>query len=149
MTEPVFRDEKAVQVQANGDTLWTLALAYVSGPAKVRITANAASKWKMGSEECGPGGVRDGLFDGMLPTAPRGALIGKLGGSDSDCPAFLRTSDTTAIPAMTGVFAVGTYCVLDVKATESGALFLTANNKVAAFKDHSGAIEVKVAVAVG
>jgi hypothetical protein len=150
MTEPIFRDEKIITVEAKGETLWTLALPYVSGPAKVRITAEATSRWNPGTKECGPGGLLEGLFDGMLPTAPRGALIGKLGGGDSDCPAFLRASDTTgAIGAMTGVFAVGSYCVLDVKAAEGGALFLTMNDKVSAFADHAGAIEVKVSVSVG
>ena len=149
MTEPLFRDEKTVQVKADCDSLWTLALPYISGPAKVRITADAASRWNPGTKECGPGGLREGLFDSMLPGAPRGALIGKLGGGDSDCPAFLRTTETTgAVPAMTGVFAVGSYCVLEVKAGEGGALFLTMNDSVSSFANHSGTLDVKVAVAV-
>jgi hypothetical protein len=150
MTEPIFRDDKTVQVHANGDTLWTLAIPYVFGPAKVRITADAASRWNPGTKECGPGGLREGLFDSMLPGAPRGALIGKLGGGDSDCPAFLRAGDTsTAMTAMSGVFAVGSYCVLEVEAGKGGALFLTMNDNVSSFTNHSGIIDVKVAVAVG
>ena len=149
MTEPIFRDEKTITVEAKGHSLWTVALPYISGPAKVRFTADVASRWKVGTEECGPGGLRKGLFDSMLPTAPLGALIGKLGGGDSDCPAFLRPEDaSTAIAAMTGVFAVGSYCVLDVKASDHGAVFLTVNDKVSGFAEHGGAIEVKVAVAV-
>lgn len=148
MTEPIFRDEKTVQVKAGGDTLWTLALPYVPGPAKVRITADAASRWNPGIKECGPGGLREGLFDSMLPTAPRGALIGKLGGGDSDCPAFPRPGDSTTITAMTGVFAVGSYCVLEVEAGKGGALFLTMNDSVSSFANHSGTLDVKVAVAV-
>jgi hypothetical protein len=149
MTEPVFNEETKVKVPAKSDTLWTLAIPYVAGPVKVLIRADSAAKWKCGSHECGPGGTLEGSVNMLLVTAPRGALIGKLGGSDSDCPAFAREADPPPTPATTPrVFSVGTYCIIDVKASESGPLFLTMNDGVADFKNHAGEIEVLTSTAI-
>lgn len=150
MTEPIFGDAIDVVVPAKAPTLWTLALPYVSGPVKIRVQANPAHSWKCGNESCGPGGLFSGSADALVPSAPNGALIAKLGGGDADCPPFLVQGATAvAAPAAAPkMFAIGSYCVFDIKAADSGPLFLTMNDKVSAFANHSGQLTVKVAIAI-
>jgi hypothetical protein len=42
------------------------------------------------------------------------------------------------------VFAVGSYCLISIGATEGGPLFLTMNDSPEAFAHHSGALYVLV-----
>jgi hypothetical protein len=58
----------------------------------------------------------------LLPSAPRGALIGRIGGSTAD-----QTVDTSTPPTRI-LFAVGRLCVLMVPASPVGALFLGIND---------------------
>ena|SRR5437867_10360351 len=148
MTNPSFGNEVKVTVNAGGATLWTLALPYVAGPIKLRITADRASKWKRGDTECGPGGSFEGTPDMLLPTSPRGALIAKIGGSDSDCPQFTTEGAAPVAATSLKLVGVGSCCVIDVKASDSGPLFLTMNDSVAGFKTHYGAIEASITFAV-
>src|SRR5439155_508406 len=77
--------------------LWHRVLDFVSGPRLLRFSlqdknsdgAGVPLKWRISAtEECGPDGFRDGADrkDFLLPAAPRGALIGKVGGSTADLP---------------------------------------------------------------
>jgi hypothetical protein len=149
ITQPCFIDARTIIVPARGETLWTLAVEYVAGPCKVRLKSAATGRWQCGTETCGPGGTLTGTYDALLASAPIGALIGKIGGSDSDCPPFPPPTPTgAAAPAgAPRVFAVGAFCVIDVKDTESGPLFLAMNNKVSAFKDHHGLLQVIIDIA--
>jgi hypothetical protein len=58
----------------------------------------------------------------LVASAPRGALIGRLGGSTAD-----QTLDANTAPSRI-LFAVGRYCVLMVPQSPAGALFLGVND---------------------
>ncbi len=47
------------------------------------------------------------------------------------------------------VFTVGTYCVVTLASSDSGALFLTMNDAPENFKDHSGELHVLIEEAPG
>jgi hypothetical protein len=67
----------------------------------------------------------DGINAALLGSAPRGALIGRIGGGTAD-----QTIDTPPVgtnPARI-LFAVGRFCVILVPAAPVGALFLGAND---------------------
>jgi hypothetical protein len=58
----------------------------------------------------------------LLVNAPRGALIGRIGGSTAD-----QSADSSATPSRI-IFAVGRFCVLAVPVAPVGALFLAVND---------------------
>jgi hypothetical protein len=58
----------------------------------------------------------------LVASAPRGALIGRIGGSTAD-----QTPDANTAPNRI-LFAVGRYCVLMVPQSPAGALFLGVND---------------------
>lgn len=149
MTEPTFVKRAEVNVEARGRTLWTLGLSYVVGPVRIQIKADPSAQWSLGSKTCGPSGSYDTEAQALLPSAPIGALIGKIGGGDADCPAPPTDQGGAGQqPAGVKVFAIGSYAVIDVKSGEAGALFLAMNDKLSAFTTHSGHLTVTVFVAV-
>jgi hypothetical protein len=154
-TVPIFHEETAVEVPANG-ALWTLALQYVAGPARIRIQVDPADdgkeqQWTCGTTDCGPGGMYTLSPTAIVPTAPIGALVAKVGGGQAECPGAPVAAGLApqVLPASSTVYAVGRYCVINVKAGDGGPLFLTMNDDVKAFVDHRGKLKVKVAIAVG
>ncbi len=58
----------------------------------------------------------------LLVSAPRGALIGRIGGSTAD-----QSVDASTNPSRI-IFAVGRFCVLAVPTAPVGALFLAVND---------------------
>jgi hypothetical protein len=114
--------------------LWTLVHPYVRGPAKLRIEAKGSWKY-CESGECGPDGSRQQNFSDqrLSASAPLGALIGKIGGSPADKPG------TNAF-----AFVAGTYTVVVLEDKTEGPLFLTMNDEVKHFDDHSGSVEVTI-----
>ena len=152
MTEPVFRDTKEVKVEAKSVSLWTLALNYVTGPVRIQmqVPVEDMTQWTYGSGKCGPGGTYDLSASAILPFAPIGALIAKVGGGDAECPGLPATSGAAPQTLPTSkLYAVGRYSVIEVKAGEGGPLFLTMNDDVKNFVNHGGVLTVKVAIAVG
>jgi hypothetical protein len=146
MITPSWRRVKWVKVPAKPDGPWSLAVDQITGPRLIRISvsnkdeqgAEVPTKWKPSSaEECGGNGMAKAAPDGLVPSAPYGALVGKLGGS---------SADLTETPATSGrkFFPVGTYCVLNVSATEGGPLYLTMNDKLGDFANHSGELMVLI-----
>lgn len=118
--------------------LWTVVVAYVEGPVKIKI--EAAGEWQfLPANSCGPDGhVVGGLIDGsLIPGAPVGALVAKVGGGTAEKPDSEKGV----------VFAVGRFCVLTLPEGTGGALFLTMNDRVAWFQQHSGELTVTVAEA--
>jgi len=118
--------------------IWTVAIEYVFGPIKFKISADGS--WSP-SEQCMSGPDGDG-FD-FEPTerflsriTPRGSLIAKVGGGTSD-----RSG---------AIVPVGHFSVLDLPdASTSGAgsegpLFLTMNDEPARFHWHSGHLIVDI-----
>jgi hypothetical protein len=133
-------------VEARGLTLWTIALRWLPGPAKVQFEVDAMTTWvPRDGERCGATGLYELDANALLPAAPIGALIGRIGGGNADGP----VTATSPAPAGTRQFAVGTFAVIDVKDTESGALFLTMNDTLAGFRQHSGHLRVRIDVAPG
>lgn len=76
----------------------------------------------------------------LLSTAPRGALIGKIGGSTADVPAATDAADPESHQRL---FAVGAFCVVEVGA-KGGPLFLTMNDDLGNFNRHHGILHVTV-----
>ena len=114
--------------------LWTLVHEYVKGPAKLRIQASGTWNYS-GSTSCGADGARKAGFaqDSLNASAPLGALIGKIGGSPADRP------DSRAF-----VFVAGSYAVVVFDDKVEGAFYLTMNDQISHFEEHSGSIKVKV-----
>jgi len=125
-------------VDAKPAALWTRVHDYVAGPVKLKISA--AGEWTTAPQTpCGPAGAHVAGFpsaNGLDERALRGALIGKVGGSASEKPA------TDAFTFVAGEFAI---VVLGDKV--EGALYLTMNDEVAAFKEHGGSVTVAIEVA--
>jgi hypothetical protein len=153
MTEPSWQKLITVKVAARPEGLWNMVFPYVSGPRLLRITvidndnngAIVSKKWKLeNTEECGPdGSLRDQQQQRLIATAPRGAMVGKVGGSTADLP------DTSA--AATGgpyggrkVFASGSCTVVVLSNTDSGPLFLTINDSPDRFCNHAGELWVLI-----
>jgi len=128
------------QIPARPDGLWTKVCDLVEGPLKLRLEAKG--EWEFSKKRCGPdGSVKEGLVtDALVPWAPVGALVGKVGGSTADKPDLARLG-------VFFVFAVGSYCVVILESTVRGALFLTMNDVMAGFDGHTGAIEVAISEA--
>jgi hypothetical protein len=137
MKTPVWNSLKptTADVPAKGPGLWTQICEYVEGP--VRLKVKATGKWKYrDGRECGPDGDISLGFsqDMLLPSAPRGALIAKIGGSTADKPD----------PAKQMVFAVGSECVVSLETTNKGGLFLTMNDEVSQFAGHDGSLAIEI-----
>jgi len=139
MTQPDWTKLTEVEVPAKPEGLWTLAYAFVEGPRKLRITVpDEAATWNWNATSaCGADGhPGEGYTSNHLcASAPTGALIGKVGGSTAEKPEAAR------------VFAVGRHCILTLKEKDKdagGPLYLTMNDTVNGFRDHSGCIKVLI-----
>jgi hypothetical protein len=149
---PFWSTLKLAKIAANPIGLWSLALEYVSGSQLLRFTVSslddqqrpAPTVWSpISGTDCGADGIRNTPpKSGFLSTsAAYGALIGKIGGSSADLP---DSSSGAAPYGNKRVFAVGSYCLISIGATEGGPLFLTMNDSPEAFAHHSGALYVLV-----
>jgi hypothetical protein len=138
------------KIQARGSDLWTLVQDYVAGPVKLRIEViDANALWQPATDQsCKAGGTGRNDVGALVPSAAIGALIGKVGGSTADCPpAVTQGTIPQPSPGSPKVFAVGMYAVIDIKADESGPFFLTMNDILSGFINHTGEMTVKIAVA--
>lgn len=113
--------------------LWTLARSRVAQPQILRITAEG--KWTpiAGLGPCGPDGFRRWPFSRdqlIVKNAPFGALIAKVGGSDSS----FETDNT---------FVIGSVAELALDKI-SGPLFFTINDVPGFYDDNSGEVEVTI-----
>jgi hypothetical protein len=115
--------------------LWTKALEFVTGPIKFKITASG--NWKFDGDEGGTCDANGSLTSHLDPKAcinehaPVGALIGKIGHS------------TASIDGVKS-FVVGSFCIVQLSANESGPLFLTINDAPSGFFDNEGKLQVEV-----
>jgi len=127
--------------------LWTRVTDFIPAGRKLKILVVDTPEWIYDAAKaaCAPDGAPlSADAAALLPQAVLGCLIGKVGGSSADV--------TTQVAALTGpianppifVFSVGTYCVVQVPTTISGALFLTMNDKTENFVKHSGSLQVQV-----
>jgi hypothetical protein len=139
MTQPNWQVLTGVphSVPAKPRGLWTRVCDYIEGPVKLKLEANG--EWAYSKKRCGPDGApQEGLVaDALVPSAPLGTLVGKIGGSSADKPDVSKGL----------VFAVGSYCVVSLDNTARGALFLTMNDVVSRFDEHDGEISVTISEA--
>jgi hypothetical protein len=153
MPEPTFTyilegaDPKVFEVPSSAASLWTQIGPYIAGPVKLKIeVVDPAAVWQYSTDHwCRAGGTTRNDAAALLPGAPIGALVGKLGGSTADCPPPPGPAGPSPMPAGNRTFAVGTFAVIEVKAEESGPLFLGMNDTLAGFAQHAGALKVKIA----
>ncbi|MBI4591574.1 MAG: hypothetical protein HY725_22340 [Candidatus Rokubacteria bacterium] len=133
--QPLAKDPYKVPAKPKG--LWTKVCDYVEGPVKLKLEADG--EWEYSKKRCGPDGApQEGLVtDTLVPSAPLGALVGKIGGSSADKPDVSKVL----------VFAVGSYCVVSLDNTARGALFLTMNDVVGRFDEHDGEVSVTISEA--
>jgi hypothetical protein len=137
MKQPDFErlDLKCNSVLARPDGLWTAVYGFIAGTIALRFKSKG--EWSYApNRKCGPDGVRSlGLpQDVMVPGAPIGALVAKIGGSSADKPDASKQT----------VFAVGSECVVVLDGKSSGTLFLTMNDEPTQFAGHDGAIQIEI-----
>lgn len=79
----------------------------------------------------------------LLPTALRGALIGKVGGSTAELP---DSSPAASSSTSSGrkVFVCGSHAIFELSGTDYGPLFLTMNDSPELFCEHSGELWVRI-----
>ncbi len=156
MTCPNWGLIDTVKVDAKPDGFWNRAVEFIPGPRLLRFrvvdkdkdgksvplkwTANDAGDSRV---EYGPNGAPSGdaKTSYLCPGAPLGALIGKLGGSSVDIP---DASQPLTPFGTKRVFAIGAYCIMTVAAGDSGPLYLTMNDVLQSFANHSGALHVEI-----
>lgn len=128
-------DPLTLKVPALAAGLWTPVLEFVESGIKVKIIASGTWEYLPGAK-CGPDGhALGGVFeDTLVPTAPVGALVGKIGGGTCEKP---DTSKTT-------VFGIGTFCVISIGPDASGPLFLAMNDRLAWSGRHSGELTIEI-----
>lgn len=137
MKKPAWRALKLAKdtLPAKSVALWTPVLDYIEGPTRLRF--KASGKWTYAEgRETGPEGDRNLGFpqDVLVPGAPLGALVGKVGGSSVEKP------DAAKQP----VFPIGTECVISLDEKVKGTLFLTMNDEPSQFDGHEGEIKVEI-----
>ena len=145
MPDPNWRllvEKKKVSAQPTG--AWTLILDSVAGYSRLKLEAEG--NWTYSTslkDHCGPDGDARSAFDVthyLLPKAPPGCLIGKLGGSSAGLDDGY-------------VFVVGSYCVVEPgsaergttnKIPDNGPLYLCINDRRDGMDDNNGEMTVNV-----
>jgi hypothetical protein len=138
--EPLMRwseVEKDIVVEAKPAGVWTWAVDYVKGPALILIEAAGTWTYARGAT-CGPDGDLNAVLSAqhaMLPSAPIGALLVKIGGSTAG------VND--------GVIRVGgSRAVIAIDDKVSGPLLLTINDEITGLADNAGNVKVTVSMAL-
>lgn len=124
-----------VKVKARPDGVWSLALEWVSGPAVLKFEAGD-EEWFYAEPDASKTRA-DGHLSSLLaakscllPSAPVGALIGKIGGSSAG------VSDGA-------LFVVGKFCLIEIEKSK-GPVYLTINDELTGFGNNRGEISVKI-----
>ncbi|MEO8076572.1 MAG: LecA/PA-IL family lectin [Acidobacteriota bacterium] len=127
-----------VTVPAKPTGIWTWAVDYVKGPARILIEATAGGSWSYSpGRACGPDGDLTALTSAgatLLPSAPTGALLAKIGGS-------------TAGAADGTVRVAGSKVYFEIDSTVNGPILLTVNDEPGGMSDNSGELKVKISIA--
>lgn len=115
-----WSEVKEVTVPARPRGLWTWAVDYVKGPARILIEATDGAQWCYSpGHACGPDGDLGALLNPthtLLAAAPVGALLVKVGGSTAGA------SDGT-------VRVAGSKALIEIDAKVSGPIFLTITSR--------------------
>jgi hypothetical protein len=110
-----------ISINAASSALWSVVHPFVDAPGLIRIETIGATYWMYGAMPtpwCSPDGDLTSLMSRkhcLVPSAPVGALVGKIGGSSAG------TGDGTT-------FAVGRTCVVKVP-DGGGPLYLAINDE--------------------
>jgi hypothetical protein len=132
-----WSEVKDVTVPAKPTGVWTWGLEYVKGPARILIEAQGQWVYSAGRQGCGPDGDLAALLGAshtLLPAAPAGALLAKIGGS-------------TAGLADGSVRVAGSKAYFEIDAATNGPIFLTINDEPGGMADNSGELKVTISVA--
>jgi hypothetical protein len=126
----------SIEIKAKPDGIWTLAYDYVKGPALVQIEADD-SEWQYApGKKCKADGDLSSMLsskDSILPSAPVGALIAKVGGS-------------TAGISDGRLFVAGKKCLLQLDQNTSGPIFLTINDQLTGMQNNDGVLKVTISI---
>ena len=142
-----------VDVPARPDALWTRAVDYIAGPRKLKIVSDPGSNWAIASgNTLGPDGdpalPQNANALPLLGSALLGALIGKVGGSGADntspSPALAGSLQVSPGATVPQPFSIGSFCILELLATQKGSLFLTMNDAPVTFSQHTGHVTVDI-----
>jgi hypothetical protein len=132
-----WKTEINAKVEAKPSGLWTVAYEYVRGPALIRFYSNPTNQWCYAPKPASPA-TPDGDPTSninsqrcLLPGAPVGALIAKIGGS-------------TACQSDGKAFLVGSFAVIEIDAATSGPLYLTINDEATGMTNNAGQITVNI-----
>ncbi len=139
VTQPSWREAVAlVEVPARPEGgLWSVAVEYVTGPHKFKISAEG--EWGATHERLfgpdGDGFTSEGVDRCLVTTAPRGSLIAKIGGGTADRSGTL--------------YPVGRLSVIELPDPGGsnpvhGTLFLTMNDDPTRFREHAGSVKVRI-----
>jgi hypothetical protein len=133
-----WTEVKEVRVPAKPTGLWTWAVDYVRGPARILIEATEGPDWWYSpGHSCGPDGDLGALLTPahlLLPAAPVGALLVKVGGS-------------TAGAADGTVRVAGAKAFVEIDGRVSGPIFLTINDELSGMADNTGELKVTISIA--
>src|SRR5215475_3664600 len=94
MGQPTWRQARTLNVPEQGGLQWTLGLDFVTPGKLIKIQVEVNTTWTPEgfALPCGADGDSSGAIQRdnlMVPNAPIGALIGRIGGSTAD-----QTADT-------------------------------------------------------
>jgi hypothetical protein len=124
-----------ITIPARPKGIWTLAHDFVEGPAVIKVEAVGTWSYTPGVA-CEADGDLNGLLNGgalLVPGAPVGSLVAKVGGSSA--------GDTDGVVRVIG--QVG-YITLDAKT--SGPVFLTINDDKTGLRDNAGQLTVTISI---
>jgi hypothetical protein len=149
MPQPAWRlIVEKMQIPDPQNAQWTQVLDYANPGKLLKIVVidsngdpDPTKTWKPKGFS-GAGCTADGDYENkgsqgagtpILSSAPRGALIGRIGGSTAD-----QSADTPAAGTNPSrvIFAVGRFCVIAVPTAPLGALFLGVND----LPEHMGSV---------
>jgi hypothetical protein len=124
-----------VTVTASPKGVWTIALEWVEGPALLKLEADDREWFYSENDQTrtGADGHRTALLSTkncLLPIAPVGALVGKIGGSSAGA------CDGKS-------FVVGKFCIVEIEKS-SGPLYLTINDELTGLANNRGEIGVRI-----
>ena len=131
MTQPIWRNLKTNLAVPEAGHQWVLALDVLSSGKLMMIEAAGIWRPAGGTDDCTP----DGFFSNnaaaagatgvlLVDSAPRGALIARIGGSTAD----QKGDSPTATNPSRVLFSVGRKCIFNVPEKPVGSLFLGIND---------------------
>lgn len=157
MPQPIWRELVRVTVpeRRGAETRqWTMALEQVTAGKLIKLEVvvdpNVANSGTWQPKDFANRCTADGDFrkietadTKLLPTAPGGALIARIGGSTTDQPVI---ADPAAPPA--SLLAVGRKCVFTVPANTNGPLYFAPNVPLTVMSEVIGELVVSVSEAL-